>query len=205
MTQNRRYAVTGGIGSGKSVFCELLKKRGYPVFSCDEISALLWQDPEYRDGLSALFPEYTVRGEIVKSKLSEAVFLNESALNKLNTYSHAKIMARLFALTEQTKISFCEVPLLFENGLETRFGGVIVLTRDRESRIRSVADRSNLTRQEVLARIKTQFDYSRLPLNPNCKCVVVQNDGSREDLGHKLSAVLSEMGLALYNTGSKIV
>ncbi|MDE6850387.1 MAG: dephospho-CoA kinase, partial [Clostridia bacterium] len=34
---NIKIAVTGGIGSGKTTVCNLIKKKGYPVFSCDEV------------------------------------------------------------------------------------------------------------------------------------------------------------------------
>ena len=34
MTQSKKIAVTGGIGSGKSFVCTLLREYGYAVFSC---------------------------------------------------------------------------------------------------------------------------------------------------------------------------
>ena len=34
----KTIAVTGGIGSGKSNFCALLKERGYPVLDADILS-----------------------------------------------------------------------------------------------------------------------------------------------------------------------
>ena len=35
--KNRKVAITGGIGSGKSEVCKRLLQLGYPVYSCDEI------------------------------------------------------------------------------------------------------------------------------------------------------------------------
>ena len=41
----RTVAVTGGIGSGKSVVCSVLSERGIPVFDCDsEAKALYSKD-----------------------------------------------------------------------------------------------------------------------------------------------------------------
>ena len=50
-----KIAVTGGIGSGKSAVCRILKERGYPVFSCDEINRTLLSEKSYLDGLPS-FP-----------------------------------------------------------------------------------------------------------------------------------------------------
>ena len=42
MMQNKRiYAVTGGIGCGKTAVSDILKEEGYSVFSCDGIYAEL--------------------------------------------------------------------------------------------------------------------------------------------------------------------
>ena len=67
MTQSKKIAVTGGIGSGKSYICGLIAKRGYPVFSCDEINRALWSDEAYCKELADRFPACTVGGEIDKT------------------------------------------------------------------------------------------------------------------------------------------
>ena len=36
-----RIAITGTIGSGKSVVCEYLRNKGYDVFDCDKENAIL--------------------------------------------------------------------------------------------------------------------------------------------------------------------
>ena len=53
-----KIAITGGIGSGKSAVCRILKERGYPVFSCDEINRALLSEKSYLDGLCALFRRF---------------------------------------------------------------------------------------------------------------------------------------------------
>ena len=32
-----KFAITGGIGSGKSTVAGIIRRRGYAIFSCDEI------------------------------------------------------------------------------------------------------------------------------------------------------------------------
>ncbi|MGX8695942.1 MAG: dephospho-CoA kinase, partial [Prevotella sp.] len=35
MTETKRVAITGGIGSGKSYVCRLLEEQGISVYNCD--------------------------------------------------------------------------------------------------------------------------------------------------------------------------
>ena len=73
-----KIAVTGGIGSGKSAVCRILKERGYPVFSCDEINRTLRDYlPKYM--LPNLFRQmdrlpYNANGKVDRVALKEAYF-----------------------------------------------------------------------------------------------------------------------------------
>ena len=79
----KRIAITGGIGSGKSLVCKLLVESGEICFSCDEISKKLWLEEEYLLGLSNLFPSACIDGKIDKKLLSALVFSDVSALKKI--------------------------------------------------------------------------------------------------------------------------
>ena len=63
-----KIAVTGGLGSGKSAVCQILKDLGYPVFSCDEINRELWGKEGITNGTgnNTFTPDKTCsRGEIL--------------------------------------------------------------------------------------------------------------------------------------------
>ncbi len=191
MTQSRRIAVTGGIGSGKSAVCELLRRRGYPVFSCDAISRALWRDPEYLRGIAALLPDCAEGGVPSREKVAARVFSDGEARRALEAYAHPKIMERLFAETEGCALSFSEVPLLFEGGYENRFDGVIALVRDEGERARAVAARDGVSEEEAFRRMRAQFDYSRIGEKD---CVVIEN-GDLVELDTKLGAALCALGI----------
>ena len=56
MMQNKKiYAVTGGIGSGKTAVCRILAEFGYPVFSCDVVYAELTRGGQLVDRLDEVF------------------------------------------------------------------------------------------------------------------------------------------------------
>ncbi len=173
MKQSRKFAVTGGIGSGKSYVLELIRKRGYPVFSCDEISRGLWREKQYRRELALLFPQCTREGEVDKAALTSLVFSDADALARLDRFSHPRIMEELFARMEREPVAFAEVPLLFEGGYETCFEGVIAVVREEGERIEAVMQRDGLSEEEIRLRMSRQFDPSKLAQK---QCDILVND-----------------------------
>ena len=192
MTQSKRYAVTGGIGSGKTAVCEILKKMGFPVFSCDGISRELWQDAAYRRELAALFPGCSENGEAIKEKVVSLVFSDGGALDALESFSHPRIMEKLLRKTSACAVSFSEVPLLFEGGYERFFDGVIAVRRDRNARKEAVRQRDGADEGETEKRMARQLDPALLDTKD---CLIVENDGDLDSLEKKVKAALGKFGL----------
>ena len=194
MMQNKKiYAVTGGIGSGKTAVCRILAELGYPVFSCDAAYAELTRGGQLVDRLEEVFKGVkNADGSLNRKTLSAKVFGDIDALNKLNSITHPAIMDSLFAraMAAEGSIVFCEVPLLFENGFQSRFDGVIVIMRSLEERVNSVIERSGLKREEVTKRINAQFDYQSADLS---KYYVVDNDGDMAELTKKVKKILQKI------------
>ena len=186
-----KIAITGGIGSGKSAVCRILKERGYPVFSCDEINHTLLSEKSYLDGLCALFPTCVKDGNLQKTALAALVFSDKDALETLNAYAHPRISERLQRdMDGAQKTCFAEVPLLFESGMTKQFDGVIVVLRNKEERIRAVVTRDGLTAEKAEARMKQQFDYDG-PLPDGC--LVIENDGDEAALREKVDEALKAL------------
>ena len=186
-----KIAITGGIGSGKSAVCRILKERGYPVFSCDEINRTLLSEKSYLDGLCALFPACVKDGKLNKAALSALVFSDKEALKTLNAYAHPRISERLRRdMDGARKTCFAEVPLLFESGMAKQFDYAIVVLRNKEERIRAVVARDGLTAEQAKARMKQQFDYDG-PLPDGC--LAIENDGDEAALRKKVDEVLEAL------------
>ena len=186
-----KIAITGGIGSGKSAVCRILKERGYPVFSCDEINRTLLSEKSYLDGLCALFPTCVKDGNLQKTALASLVFSDKEALETLNAYAHPRISERLQRdMDGAKKTCFAEVPLLFESGMTKQFDGAIVVLRNKEERIRAVVARDGLTAERAEARMKQQFDYNG-PLPDGC--LVIENDGDEAALREKVDEALKAL------------
>ena len=156
-----KIAVTGGIGSGKSLVMQMLKEMGFPCFSCDEIYKEIIKTQDYVEKIKEAFPSVVVDGKIDRKRLGAFVFQEESKLEKLNEIAHPLIMSSLYAQMEkcQNKLIFAEIPLLFEGNLERNFDKTIVILRDLIERIESVQTRDCIAEEEVKNRMRAQFDY----------------------------------------------
>ena len=193
-----KIAITGGIGSGKSTVCDILKEHGYEVFSCDEIYKNLLCDALYVEKVKAAFPNAVECGRVNLNKLSSIVFNNETDLKKLNDIAHPAIMQKLLneMNTAAGKLVFAEVPLLFEGEYEHLFDKIFVVTRNRDERIASVMKRSNLTREEVLSRMQMQFPYDTQTAKTHFKKVnafIIQNVGDFNQLKDNILATLADL------------
>lgn len=190
----KKIAITGGIGSGKSLASAIVAKMGYPVFSCDTINAELLQDSSYIEKIQRAFPDCVVDGKIDKSLLKSIVFYNEDALKTLNTIAHPMIMERLNTALNacQDKLVFAEVPLLFEEGYEEEFDEIIVILRDMHTRIDAVKKRDGLAEEEIKNRIAAQFDYATLAERiKNLSVHMIKNEGDATELERKLIEIVS--------------
>ena len=186
------YAITGGIGSGKSLVSEIIKGLGYTVFSADVVYANLLKTGDFSKQIyDVLNLNYDSEKGFDRKEVSAVVFNNESKLKLLNEFTHNKVMNELLRLSKnETGIVFHEVPLLLENGFESRYDGVIVIYRNLEDRISSVITRDGLSKEEVLKRIKNQFDYENNDISAH---TIIVNDGVKDNLTDKVKAVISEI------------
>ena len=190
MMQSKKFAITGGIGSGKSTVCKILREKGFQVFSCDEIYRELRGEQAYLDEIAKLFPDCVDEKGLNAPALSQRVFTDEVALERLNAVSHPLVMERLMARMNQLSLSFAEVPLLFEGGFEELFDGVLAIRREKGARVAAVRSRDGLTEAEILARMDKQFDERMLSQK---KCVILENDGDRADLSANLELALQSL------------
>ncbi len=188
---NRIYAITGGIGSGKSTVSKIIKDSGFEVFSADEVYKELLLSKDFvksiYDALSIKTDDYVFDTKLVSSK----VFNDKKLLKKLNETTHPIIMQKLIEKSKKIDgVCFNEVPLLFESGYENLYSGVIVVKRDVALREKDVIKRDNITKEEFTKRLNSQFNYKNLDEKLH---TVITNDGDFKELELKVKAVLGEI------------
>lgn len=184
---NKLIAITGGIGSGKSFALSILKNEGFNTLSSDIITAELYEKRKIKLILKKMFPS-AVKGfinpKIDRKEISKIVFNDKDKLNRLTDTITPLVLQEIIKRAKKIDGTvFVEVPILFEKGYQSNFDKVIIIKRDKNSRIESVKIRSKLTEQEVLDRISNQFDYENSDLS---SFITVINDNGEKELKEKL-------------------
>ena len=162
--------------------------------SVDEIVAELYQTRKVKKILKGLFPN-AVNGlmflKVDRNAIAKEVFSDKAKHIALTDAITPLVLEEIKKRTQKiVGACFVEVPLLFECNYQSFFNGVWVIVRSLEQRIASVETRSNLTREQVLARIKNQVDYDAIDLSPY---TVIKNDGSKQDLENAINDLLKNI------------
>ncbi|HHY24805.1 MAG TPA: dephospho-CoA kinase [Clostridiaceae bacterium] len=192
--------VTGGIGSGKSTIAKILCDLGASIIDADKIAReitvkgqLIMEEIVGYFGTSVLDEE----GELDRKKLSEIVFADSKKLEVLNCITHKyiadKIKDELNKLEEaKAKIVVLDAPLPVENGFLDVVDESWVVVANRDIRIKRIMERSKISSEEALARIKMQkSDEEYLKIADE----VINNDGSVEELEKSIAKLYIQKSL----------
>ena len=159
-------AITGGIGSGKSVVSRLVEVMGYEVYDCDSrAKALMTEDAMVRQLLTDAFGKetYLEDGSLNPAHLSATAFSDPSALTRLNAIVHPATATDMICWADEqaeagATIAFVETALLRTAGLDRVVDEVWHVTAPDQVRIDRVIARSGLTAEQVKERMAAQRD-----------------------------------------------
>lgn len=155
-------AISGGIGSGKSVVSDVLRVMGFPVYDCDAMAKSLMDNSlEIKAKLKEVFGDNVVQDGIIDRKqLAGLVFGNGAALEQLNGIVHPAVVNDVLKWysAQKSSLSFVETAILKESGLVDVVDAVLAVCADKETRISRVERRNGLTRKAVLDRMAMQND-----------------------------------------------
>ncbi len=182
----KRIAVTGGIGTGKTLLTDYLAEK-YTVVDTDVIAHAITAPGgkaipliRSRFGEEVLAPD----GSMDRKKMAAIVYQDAEKRRDLEEIQRRIIFEesekQLRAAEERGEpAAFLAAPLLFEQGMEKHYDEVWLITADRETRIGRVMKRDGRTREEVLRILDAQ-----LPEEEKMKRAdrVFHNDGTPETL-----------------------
>jgi len=157
-----KYAcvLTGGIATGKSTVCSLLKLQGYSIIDADIVAKEQLENSKKE--LKELFGEAIFDGVTIdRKKLADIIFNSQSQREKLNNLIHPKVrleMRRLALEKEKLGISYIvDIPLFFESGKYDCELSVVVYT-PKEIQLKRLMKREGLNEEAATKRISSQID-----------------------------------------------
>jgi dephospho-CoA kinase len=155
-----RIALTGGIGSGKSLVARMLRILEVPVFEADvEAKRLMAMDPVLKEAIAARFGASTYSmGELDRKALAAVVFNDPAALADLNALVHPAVRKAFqeWADARHARYVVMEAAILAETGGHAAFDQVIVVSAPEELRLHRVMQRDGAEEAAVWARIRAQ-------------------------------------------------
>ena len=176
-------ALTGGIGSGKSLAGEFFQELGAVVIDSDQLARdVIERGTEGFDEVIARFGDEVLDGgEIDRAKLARIVFNDESARRDLEEIIHPKVRelaTKIAARVSSDGVVINQIPLLFETKGAGRFDLVIAIASNLDLRKARLSERG-LKAYEIESRIKAQATDEERASIAN---FVIRNDGSIDEL-----------------------
>lgn len=158
-----KLAITGGIGSGKSVVSRLLQLMGIPVyFTDDEAKRLNVESPVIRQGLRALVGEkvYCADGSLNRSLLAEYIFTDAHRLAQVNAIVHPEVKQDFLCWAERhrhCRVVAMECAILYEAGFDTVVDEVAVVTAPLALRVQRAMARDHASEEQICRRVVHQM------------------------------------------------
>ena len=155
-----KVAITGGIGSGKSYVCSVLKNMGVEVFDCDRSAKkLMRHDNGIKAQLTRLIGEDTyIGGQLNKAAVAAFMMKSEDNTASVNAIVHPAVARDFIA----SKLQWMECAILFESGFDQYVDKVVCVTAPEDVRIQRVMRRDNISRQKVLEWIGKQMPQAEV-------------------------------------------
>lgn len=158
-----KIGVTGGIGSGKSVFCELFRLQGIPVYDADARAKDLNNSSQIiRENLIHFFGEDLYKeGQLNKKLFASIIFNDPEKLKLANSIIHPEL-AKDFIKWSEVKRHFPYVVIDAAVLIEARFQNLVNLTvtvtAPQELRIKRAADRDKVPVSLIEERLRNQIN-----------------------------------------------
>ena len=181
--------VTGGIGSGKSAVCALLKKRGVPVYDCDAKAKELYaRRPSLVSRLEKALgaPLRGGDGKFDKARLAALIFSGSRARETVEGMVYPILLQDIRRWQKRQTAAWGALEsavILSKPVFDGVADGVVLVEAPQELRIARVMQRDGLGREAVIGRIRSQ-EIPREKAD-----VLLANDGTLQALSEAVERV----------------
>lgn len=174
----RRWVLSGGIGSGKSEVRRILSDLGVRTVDADSVAHVVIEpDGTAFEAVAARWPEVVTDGRIDRRALGAIVFADETQLRELEEFVHPAIFGRIVADVEDFQDAVVVEVAILNHRLTGDWGRVVVDAPVDMRVSRAVA--RGLAEEEVRSRMAMQPTRSEWLAAAD---LVIPNRGSIGDL-----------------------
>ena len=193
-----KVAVTGGAGSGKTSVCNRLKELGVKVISADEMAreavapgSTAFKKIVHYFGNTILLSDGTLNRKKLRKMITDDSDVR-LAMERFIHHEIAKLILKnvVFAEKEGSRMVVIEVPLLFELDMKEKFDWVVVVSADKELRVKRLMERDQTSRDEAMHLIDVQMPEKE---KINLADYVVRNEGSMEKLVESVDILFNNL------------
>ena len=189
-----RVGLTGNIASGKSEVARLFARHGATVIDADVLArtAVERGRPAYRDiaarwGSKVLLPDESIDREALRT----LVFTDPEARAALNAIVHPRVEAMRAVLLDEARqrgdaIVICDIPLLFETGMEKDFDQIVLVDAPEPVRLARLTHTRGLAVDEARRMMAAQMPAAQKRAKANH---IIDTDGSLEALARRTDQV----------------
>ena len=185
-------ALTGGIATGKSTVCNLLKLHGFLIIDADKIAHKLLDENSQK--IEELFgKQYVENGKVLRKELGKIIVSNEENKLKLEALLHPLIFqeiekeAKLFE--EQNKPYIVDIPLFFEK-MHYPISKSLVIYTPKNLQIERLMKRDNISEEEAKLKISNQMDIEE---KRKLADMVIDNSQNLKHLQNEVERIIGEI------------
>lgn len=168
-------AISGGIGSGKSVVARMLRAMGYEVYDCDVRAREIMDIDEHlrRRIACEVCSEAVEKGQIDRRRLAEKVFSDSEALERLNRIVHGAVKDDIsrWASTRMKSRAFIETAILYQSGIDRMVDEVWEVTAPSQLRLKRAVGRG-MNEMDAQSRMAMQDAYDAESVHRDVKMIV---------------------------------
>lgn len=189
-----KLAITGSIGSGKSVVSRMMNVLGVPVYDCDSNAKRLMTDDKFVvSELKRMFGEecYENDGTLNRQYIASRIFTDRENIKRVNALVHPIVKRdfELWATKQNTDVVAVETAILYESGIVESVDKVLVVWAEKETSIKRTMERSGMNRAQVESRMNNQMGVDDLLLMSDYS---LYNDGD-EPLLPRVMGIVEEL------------
>ncbi len=186
-----KVGLTGGIGSGKSLACEIFASFGAPIIDADRIARELTAPGSlHLDAIRAAFGDDVTdaSGALRRDTLRRIVFSDDAKRKQLEDILHPAVKEKIKSAVAELQTPYCvvSIPLLVENNIPELSDITVVLDCPESAQIERVGKRSGFNPAETLAIIEKQASREQRLAAAD---IVIDNSGDKDALRKKLATL----------------